>query len=641
MILPYLKFYTTNLCNKQINYGEVFIMKIRTKLLLINGGLFLSFLFSVFFYIIMTHPIVKIENEKKTLINLELEFQEYRTAITKIPYTLYDKQKNIVKELGEKNRDSFHMISQLKVLINSSDKIAESIRKIESIYSLVEDNYIRLESEMQTVEDDAILLFGSTSGFEIPNFYTQKVALDYEKITRVYLHISNLNKAILSLDYNIQSSLSIINEQVNLIDIEIAKLKKKSLLITFLIIAILFLAVILIVVFLSSTIGKSITKIIFNLNKMKNGDLTVRFDDHYKDDIGLLCKDLNSFQKYLSESMKNIQLISDENITFQSDLITTVHQTDTSSSLINKNAEGISSKIRILNDNVEASFQAVSKVEDVFSILNNEVSEQMSMVEESTASVTEMISSIENIAQITELKTKSIDKLVQTSVNGSEKLNLTIGIIDLINDKIDNISQMAIIIKKIASQTNLLAMNAAIEAAHAGDSGKGFAVVSDEIRKLAEATSKQSNEITINLRDIVENIENAQNSGKTTFNAFYEVDKEVSLVSDSLIEISSSMSELKNGSEQILTAMTSLQDVSNNVKNSSNDLSEASLSMRTQIISVKDISTDVYDKISEVSGGMSEVSDSVNSIKTLANNVGNVTENLNSELSRFKTGKVS
>lgn len=612
-------------------------MKIKKKLLLINSGLLLSFLLSIAFYIFMTIPSIHIEKEKQVLFDLQLQFMEYRTTINQIPYTLFQKQKGIVKEEGEKTSQSFLSISNLTTMINASEIIAESIGKIENIHSLVQNNLTRLDSEMLKIEEDAELIFGALAGFKIPDLYSKKEALEYERIYKVYNHLTNLNSAILSLDFNIKSSLDIIDKQMIIIDEELTRLQQKNLMITVILITTLFVIVMFIVMFLSNKIGLSISKIVIKIKNMKNGDLTVRFDDSYSDDIGLLCKDLNSFQMGLSQSMHNIQNISDKNLNVQNDLIVAVKQTDETSSEINKNALEIASSIDLLKNNIDISAIAVEKVDQVFSTLDNQVTEQMAMVEESTASVTEMISSIDSISRITDSKTAALDQLVRTSANGSERLTETTGIINQINDKIDNISQMAGIIKNIASQTNLLAMNAAIEAAHAGESGRGFAVVADEIRKLAEASSKQSNEISTNLKDIVEGIENAQASGNVTSLAFSEVDKEVTDFSHSLYEISASIKELKSGGVQILEAMTSLQNVSINVRTSSNDLSDASESMKNEMLSVNKISDEVHQKISDVSTGIGEVSQSINSINKLASNVGSFTENLNNEVSRFKT----
>lgn len=612
-------------------------MKIKSKLILINSGLLFSFILSLAIYIILTIPSVRIEREKQTLNTLELNFMEYRNAINQIPYTLFLKQRGLVQELGEQTLNSFESISNLTTMINASEAIAEAIGKIENIFSLVQNNFTRLDSEMNQLENDAVLIFGTTDGFKIPDLYSKKEALDHENIRRVFNHLTNLNSAILSMDFNLQSSLNILNEQKIIIDKEINRLKIRSLTIAAIVISAMFIIAIFTVMVLSNRLGKSIGKIVENIVTMKDGDLTVKFDDKYKDDIGLLCSDLNLFQKGLSDSIKNIQSISNKNISVQNDLFSAVKQTDETSTNIDRNANEIAGRIDALKDNIDVSYKAVDQVDRVFTTLNDQVAEQMAMVEESTASVTEMISSIESIARITESKTAAIDQLVRTSANGSERLNVTTGIINQINDKIDNISQMASIIKSIANQTNLLAMNAAIEAAHAGDSGRGFAVVADEIRKLAEASSKQSNEISSNLKEIVENIENAQASGSVTSLAYSEVDSEIIQFSQSLYEISTSITELKSGGEQILEAMTSLQDVSINVKNSSNDLSDASESMKSEMSSVKNITEEVHSKINDVSLGVREVSQSVNSITQLANSVGSVTENLNKEVSRFKT----
>jgi len=178
-------------------------MKIKTKLLMINGGLLLSFALSIAFYILMTIPSVQIEKEKKVLFDLELQFMEYRTTINQIPYTLFLKQKEIVKDQGEKTLRSFESISGLTTMINSSEIIAESIGKIENIFSLVQNNLTRLDDEMMKIEESAELIFGTTAGFKIPDLYSKKEALEYERIYRIYNHLTNLNSAILSLDYGV------------------------------------------------------------------------------------------------------------------------------------------------------------------------------------------------------------------------------------------------------------------------------------------------------------------------------------------------------------------------------------------------------------------------------------------------------
>ena len=145
-------------------------------------------------------------------------------------------------------------------------------------------------------------------------------------------------------------------------------------------------------------------------------------------------------------------------------------------------------------------------------------------VEESTASVNEMIASLKNLDKMTNARRESASRLVETAKNGGEKLSNTVEVVRNINNSIGSISDMIKIIDGIAAQTNLLAMNAAIEAAHAGDAGRGFAVVADEIRSLAETTSNNSQEIGSIIRDVMEKIHIAAESSEDTIQAFQDID---------------------------------------------------------------------------------------------------------------------
>jgi methyl-accepting chemotaxis protein len=270
--------------------------------------------------------------------------------------------------------------------------------------------------------------------------------------------------------------------------------------------------------------------------------------------------------------------------------------------------------------------------------LKAQIQEQLAMVEESSASITEMIASVDSVARITEQRRQASEALVGTVSSGGEKMRGAFDVVRKINESVGSIKDITGIIAGISSKTNLLAMNAAIEAAHAGEAGKGFSVVADEIRNLAEASAVNSKEISAILKQIVALIGEATRAGGETGEAFGAIDTEVKELRSSLGEISSSMGELRAGGKQILEAMTVLNDASSKAHEASAAIDANSASIRDSMGDLKRISDEVDSGMGEISAGIREISTATASVLTNADKLGSVGRSLNEELSRFKTG---
>jgi methyl-accepting chemotaxis protein len=259
------------------------------------------------------------------------------------------------------------------------------------------------------------------------------------------------------------------------------------------------------------------------------------------------------------------------------------------------------------------------------------------MVEESSASITQMIASVDGVARITEQRRQAADGLVATVSSGGDKMRGAFDVVKRINESVGSIKDITGIIAGISSKTNLLAMNAAIEAAHAGDAGKGFSVVADEIRSLAEASAVNSKEISAILKQIVALIGEATRAGSETDEAFGAIDREVRDLRASLGEISSSMGELRTGGKQILEAMTALSDASIDAHEASAAIDGNSASIRDAMGDLKRISDEVDSGMAEIAAGIREISTATTSVLQNADKLGSVGRALNEELSRFKT----
>ena len=204
------------------------------------------------------------------------------------------------------------------------------------------------------------------------------------------------------------------------------------------------------------------------------------------------------------------------------------------------------------------------------------VREQVSSINESAAAVKRMIASIQSVNDTLQDSNESVKGLEEASVMGHSSLSTVVSDIQEIARESESLLEINSVMQSIASQTNLLSMNAAIEAAHAGESGRGFAVVADEIRKLAESSSAQSKTIGAVLKKIAGSIDKITRSTDNVLGKFGAIDDGVKAVADQEGNIMKAMQEQSYGSEQVLRSMGAVNEVTNRVKENARRMVESS-----------------------------------------------------------------
>lgn len=207
---------------------------------------------------------------------------------------------------------------------------------------------------------------------------------------------------------------------------------------------------------------------------------------------------------------------------------------------------------------------------------------------------------------------ESIDKLVNSSHLGEEEMESSLKAIDTISTSISSMMDMASVITEIASRTNLLAMNAAIEAAHAGESGKGFAVVADEIRKLAEETSLNSKEISDKLGAIIDQIQNAAEKSDNAGKSFHEIAENIIAVSHLFSEISDNVNSMTGNSMGILSQITTVSSTSAEAEAAVNGILEANQTNTAKLDEVVEqtrLAIDSFDEMNTIFGSVKNEAD--------------------------------
>lgn len=392
-------------------------------------------------------------------------------------------------------------------------------------------------------------------------------------------------------------------------------------------------------IFLIGIIVNPVKKAALMLKEISDGegDLSKSLLVNSRDEIGDLSNYFNQFLFRLKSIILNIKKGSENNLILEKELKDSSDRTVESIALIKSSLESMKERITQLNFNISNSTEVVSAMNRSITSLSGQVSEQSAMSEESTASVTEMIASVANVALITQKKKEAADLLKQHAGKGGEMILETVKAVELINDNIDSISALTGIISGIASQTNLLSMNAAIEAAHAGDAGRGFTVVADEIRKLAETTSVNSKEISKVLKLVIDRIKIAVEMSNKANSAFSDIEREINGVISALEEINVNTLELRSGGTQVLEAMSVLRDSSVSVKSSVNEIDSGSGAVDNAMNSVKKLADDVVGEIACISAGTENISLVADGVGRISVQLSHSAASIAEDVGKFKT----
>lgn len=399
---------------------------------------------------------------------------------------------------------------------------------------------------------------------------------------------------------------------------------------------VVFIFALLISIFISRGISLPLQKFQELFSKGADGNLSVRSTNSQKDEIGDLSKRFNLFMEKLGMTVSNIKNSSETVDNVKNSLVSSSEETSATIVNIKNGTSALLKESEKMDINISENVASVEEISANINSIKDQINEQVAMVEESTAAITEMISSLQSVDNITKKKAESVLRLVE-AIKGGNDASAATDVkfqVDVI-DKIDGISGMAESIQAIAAQTNLLSMNAAIEAAHAGDAGKGFAVVADEIRKLADTSSKSSTSITKIIKEIADGIASTGVVAQKKTDAFVVMNKEIIETKNAFDEIVTSVQELNSGGAQIQEAMVVLQDVSSNIKNAAAEMTVGAQQVMKSQLEIKDISNQVNRGMMEISSGSEEIVIASDEIVRHSSDLNTIVNDLKEEADKF------
>ena len=351
--------------------------------------------------------------------------------------------------------------------------------------------------------------------------------------------------------------------------------------------------------------------------KMAAGDLTERFTIKKNDEIGRLMIDFNTTMdkvagmvNSLIHESKNMQRVGD-------DLYTNMAETASAINEISANVESIKRQAKTQASSVQKTGNVVENIIEQIQELDKEITVQADSVAHSSSAVEEMAANIVTITQTLERNNNLIKELYSMTRDGKNGANTANSVVKQIAERSDALLEASVIIQNIASQTNLLAMNAAIEAAHAGETGKGFAVVADEIRKLAEESNAQGKQIGGVLKESIEIIGTlitAGNGAERTFDRVYELATRISEQEDF---ITRSMQEQMNANKEVLAAIKDINITTTTVQAGSAEMLSDSGEVAQEMNKLDGLTQVITNSMDEMSAGAIQINNAVVEVNDL------------------------
>ncbi|MCT4509312.1 MAG: methyl-accepting chemotaxis protein [Tepidibacter sp.] len=347
----------------------------------------------------------------------------------------------------------------------------------------------------------------------------------------------------------------------------------------------------------ANKISNPIKSIVANMNKVKDGDFTVKSDIKANDEIGLLSNNFNIMIENIKSLLLDAKQVSSEVSDAATNLAATSEETSASAEEISRTVEEIARGASEQAADAENGAKLTSNLDHKLNNLANNSDSMYKNANEAINVNKEGLNVVNELKEKTDLNNQSISKIESAVRQLSEKSS--------------NIEDILNTIRSIAEQTNLLALNASIEAARAGEAGKGFAVVADEIRKLAEGSStatdeikqivdtiKEESENTVTIMDEVKIVSIDQTkSVKDVNNSFEKISKSIDNITNEIEEVNRFVIDILKDKDLIVESIGNISAVSEETAAGSQ---EVTASVQQQAMAVEEVAKSA-EKLNEFS----------------------------------------
>ena len=345
--------------------------------------------------------------------------------------------------------------------------------------------------------------------------------------------------------------------------------------------------------------------------KIAKGDTTARINYKTNDEIGLLMNYFDESIEHMSVMLNTLAKETDQMENIGTTLSTDMEKTASAAQQVTSHVNGIKDEILRQASSVTEILATVEQSINIIKLLDSSIESQNTSVSNGVRQMEGMTDSIKTITTMLAKNNHLIKGLCEKTIKGKDGARTANEVVAQIAEKSDSLLEASLVIQNIASQTNLLAMNAAIEAAHAGESGKGFAVVADEIRKLAEESNMQGKQIANVLKETIEVIRNLIDAGHGAESIFDEVYELTNNISNQEDMIEQELKDQAEGTSIALEMMKDIKEVAIGIKDGSTEMLEGNEAIADEMKKLDSLTRIISDSMTEMTKGAVEITETI------------------------------
>ena len=497
----------------------------------------------------------EMKNLQYVQASTETQLSELINYLNRLDFWAFTAQ-NAYRDWEEKAselNDNFESLGNSKILKEFSPEFRENIDALMNLWYLFKARFTEIEGFLQEIES-----------FKFPMGYTTSFDTDGIRATaEKYPEEEDLQAILSDVEYiheqmpailKAENTLKKLNNTCGYDIVAQIEVEEGNFQLTLIITAILSsLILALTIAFVTGNISKRIVKLRDMTKTLADKDFTVSIKPDGSSEMTSLMENINNMVEEINNFFIIVKTTASKAISSGYSITDSANSTAAATNGIDSSIENITQEFEKISSAVSKAIMTISEMNNHIDTLVTHNSTQVVAIEDSNKSFDEAANTLQYINSMATERCRSAEEMHDFVADGDEKITSTANMLSLITQQLGEIHDVVTIINNVANQTNLLSMNAAIESAHAGEAGRGFSVVAEEIRKLAEETAKNAKRIKTVVNNIVSSVSEANKASADASNAFAKVSLHADQVINSLKEITERINNIGSQMDNIRT----------------------------------------------------------------------------------------